>query len=157
MSEKCQSRSAFARDTRSGIPAQDVERRRVVRPGGFLGIFDGDYASLTFANTDPEQGQRDDATIIGAVISQPMVMRQMPELLRAAGLTLAASYAYIVADIGKADFWAPAIQSFVRLLPKAGAMTEEQAKAWAEKMARRSDENVFFGASNFYSVIALRQ
>jgi ubiquinone/menaquinone biosynthesis C-methylase UbiE len=133
------------------------ELRRVVRPGGFIGIFDGDYASLTFGSADPEQGRIDDETIINALVTQPRVMRQMPQLLRDAGLNLITSYAYIVADIGKADFWAPAIQSFLRLLPKAGAMTEDGARAWVDMMVKRSDDAIFFAASNFYSVVVARR
>jgi len=81
----------------------------------------------------------------------------MPQLLRKAGLDLAASHAYVVADIGKADFWAPAIQSFLRLLPKAGAMTDDAVRAWTDAMVRRSEEGIFFGASNYYSFVAARR
>jgi ubiquinone/menaquinone biosynthesis C-methylase UbiE len=132
------------------------ELRRVVRPGGMVGVFDGDYASLTFGSTDPEQGEADDDTIINAIVTHPRVMRQMPQLLRDAGLDLTASFAYVVADVGKADFWISAIQSFVRLLPRAGAMTEVAARSWADEMTRRSEEGIFFGASNYYSFVATR-
>ena len=133
------------------------ELRRVVRPGGMVGIFDGDYASLTFGSTDPEQGKADDEAIIDAIVTNPRVMRQMPQLLRDAGLDLINSCAYVVADIGKADFWVSAIQSFVRLLPKAGAMTEVEVRGWADTMTRRSEEGIFFGASNYYSFVARRR
>jgi ubiquinone/menaquinone biosynthesis C-methylase UbiE len=133
------------------------ELRRVVRPGGLIGIFDGDYASLTFGSSDPAQGKADDETIINAIVTNPRVMRQMPQLLRDAGLDLATSYAYIVADIGKADFWAPAIQSFLRLLPKVGAMSETAVRVWVDAMVKRSDDGIFFGASNYYSFVATRR
>ena len=32
------------------------EAARVVKPGGMVGIFDGDYASLTFSHEDPTKG-----------------------------------------------------------------------------------------------------
>jgi len=133
------------------------ELARIVKPGGAVGIFDGDYASLTFGTDDPAKGKADDETIINAIVTNPRVMRQMPQLLRQAGLELTASFSHVVADIGKADFWAPAIQSFLRLLPKAGAMTESDAQAWVDAMVKRSDQGVFFGASNYYSYVATRQ
>jgi ubiquinone/menaquinone biosynthesis C-methylase UbiE len=133
------------------------ELARIVKPGGSVGIFDGDYASLTFGSEDPVKGKADDETIINAIVTNPRVMRQMPQLLREAGLELTASFSYVVADIGKADFWAPAIQSFLRLLPKAGAMTEDDAQAWVATMVERSDQGVFFGASNYYSYVAMRR
>ncbi len=36
------------------------EIARVVQPGGKVGIFDGDYASMTFGSDDPQQGRADD-------------------------------------------------------------------------------------------------
>lgn len=133
------------------------ELARILKPGGTVGIFDGDYASLTFGSDDPAKGKADDEAIINAIVTNPRVMRQMPELLREAGLELTASFSYVVAEIGKADFWAPAIQSFLRLLPKSGAMTESDAHAWVDAMFKRSDQGVFFGASNYYSYVATRR
>ena len=65
-----------------------AEARRVVKPGGLIGIFDGDYASLTFGQPDPDRGKTDDEAIQQAIITNPRVMRQMPGLLREAGLAL---------------------------------------------------------------------
>jgi hypothetical protein len=100
---------------------------RIVRPGGKVGIFDGDYASMTFATDDPVEGKAADEGIISAIVTSPRVMRQMPQLLQEAGLELVAAFPYVVDELGRADFWEPAIKSFVKLLPKAGAMTDSQA------------------------------
>jgi ubiquinone/menaquinone biosynthesis C-methylase UbiE len=129
---------------------------RIVKPGGKVGIFDGDYASLTFGTDDPAKGKADDEVIISAIVTNPRVMRQMPQLLREAGLQFIAAFSYVVADVGRADFWEPAIKSFVKLLPKAGAMTEAAAAEWVASMCRRSDEGTFFGASNYYSYVAAK-
>ena len=67
--------------------------------------------------------------IISGVVTSPRVMRQMPRLLQGAGLQLVASFPYFLAEVGRADFWVPAIESFRRLVPKSGAMTEEEANA----------------------------
>jgi len=85
------------------------------------------------------------------------VMRQMPQLLGEAGLKMTVSFGHVVADIGKADFFAPALQSFLKLLPRSGAMTETQARTWIAAMLERSEQGIFFGASNFYSYIARRR
>ena len=108
------------------------EAARLVRLGGMIGIFDGDYASMTFGHADPAKGKVYDEAIISGVVTSPRVMRQMPRLLQAAGLQPVASFSYVLAGVGKADFWAPAIESFCRLVPKSGAMTEQEADAWAE-------------------------
>jgi ubiquinone/menaquinone biosynthesis C-methylase UbiE len=130
---------------------------RVVKSGGKVGIFDGDYASLTFATDDPVQGKAADEAIISAIVTNPRVMRHMPQLLREAGLELVAAFPYVVAELGRADFWESAIKSFVKLLPKAGAMTDSQAAVWAAAMFRRSDQGTFFGASNYYGYVATKR
>jgi ubiquinone/menaquinone biosynthesis C-methylase UbiE len=132
------------------------EAARVMKSGGQIGIFDGDYASLTFGHPDSAQAKAADEAIIDAIVTSPRVMREMPRLLHAAGLTLTASRSYVLAEIGKADFWLPAIASFRRLIPAAGIMTEGAANALADALVKASDEGTFFGASNYYSYVATR-
>ena len=59
-----------------------AEIARIAKPGGSIGIFDGDYASLTFGHPDPDQGKRDDEALIAAIVTNPRVMRQMPVLVQ---------------------------------------------------------------------------
>ena len=132
------------------------EAARVTRPGGLIAIFDGDYASITFALEDPERTEAHDRKFIAGIITSPHVMRQMPRLLRQAGLELVKTFSYVMADIGKADFWLSAVEAFSKLLPKSGAMTEEEAKGWETSLKRASDEGVFFAASNYYTYVARR-
>jgi ubiquinone/menaquinone biosynthesis C-methylase UbiE len=87
------------------------EAARVVRPGGTVILFDGDYATLTFG-PDREMDER----IITALITNPRVMRTMPHLLRDVGLELADSRSWVVTEIGRADFFLAALQSFSVLL-----------------------------------------
>ena len=68
---------------------------RIAKPGASIGIFDGDYASLTFGHPDPDQGKRDDEALIAAIVTNPRVMRQMPILVHEAGLELVASFPYV--------------------------------------------------------------
>ena len=132
------------------------EAARVTRPGGMIAIFDGDYASITFALEDPERTEAHDRRLHAGMITSPHVMRQMPRLLRQAGLELVKTFSYVMADIGKADFWLSAVEAFGKLLPKSGAMTEEEAKGWEASLRRASDEGVFFAASNYYTYVARR-
>jgi SAM-dependent methyltransferase len=132
------------------------EMARIVKPGGKVGIFDGDFASLTLGTVDPGKGKALDDTIIDALVTNPRVMREMPRLLRAAGLAMVASFAHVVADIGEADFFAPSLRALARLLPKSGAMGETEARAVVDALLKQSDEGTYFGASNFYSYVAMR-
>src|SRR5262249_20274107 len=78
---------------------------KVVRPDGLIGIFDDDYASVSFDHEDAAQTKTADETIINTIITSPHVMRQMPRLLRSAELALIGWHSYVLAEIGKTDFW----------------------------------------------------
>jgi ubiquinone/menaquinone biosynthesis C-methylase UbiE len=134
-----------------------AEGRRLLRPGsGRLVVFDGDFASWTFATGAPDWGEATDRAVRTGIVAQPRVMRAMPRLLAAAGLDLNWSRAHVVADIGRADFWAPSVASFRVLLPRAGTMTAAEAEAFADELERASAENRFFAACNFYTYVAQR-
>ncbi len=132
------------------------EAGRVVRPGGLIAIFDGDYASMTFALDDPVQSKWYDETLINALVTSPHVMRQMPRLIQQAGLEMIRTFPYIMVEVGKGDFWLSGIDTYEKLAPKSGAMTEADATSWANALYEASDRGVFFGASNYYTYIARR-
>jgi ubiquinone/menaquinone biosynthesis C-methylase UbiE len=133
------------------------EAARVVRRGGTIGIFDGDYASITFDHPDPAKGKYYDEALIGAIVTSPRVMRQMPRLLSEAGLEIIASFQHVVADIGRADFWLSALEAYRKLVPKAGAMSEEEAAVWINGRLEDSQNGVFFAACNYYSYVVRRR
>jgi ubiquinone/menaquinone biosynthesis C-methylase UbiE len=132
------------------------EAARLVKPGGLVGVFDGDYASLTFSHEDVAKGKAYDEAVQQATVTSPRVMRQMPRLLREAGFEFMTSFSYVLAEMGKADFWVTALESCRKLLPQSGVMTNEEANAWVDARLRASTQGVFFGASNYYSYVARR-
>jgi SAM-dependent methyltransferase len=131
-----------------------AEGRRLLRPGGRLVVFDGDYASFTMATDAPDEGAETDRILQGAIFSQLRVMRSMPRFLANQGFELQWSRAYVAADVGRADFWAPSLASFRVLLPRTGVMSGTEANAFIDQLEYASAENRFFGASNFYTYIA---
>ena len=132
------------------------EAGRVVKPGGLIAVFDGDYASMTFALDDPVQSKKYDEALINALVTSPQVMRQMPRLIQQAGLEMLRMFPYIMVEVGKGDFWLSGIDAYEKLAPKSGGMTEEEATSWANALHKASDRGVFFGASNYYTYIARR-
>jgi ubiquinone/menaquinone biosynthesis C-methylase UbiE len=138
-------------------PAQVVrEAARVVKPGGTVVIFDGDYATLTYGTDDPEYGRQMDDRIISGIIANPRIMRQMPRLLRRTGLKLIDSRGWILTEIGRADFFVGSLQSFPVLLPKAGVATAKEVEEFVTDQLRSSEEGTFFAGYNFYAMIATR-
>jgi hypothetical protein len=80
----------------------------------------------------------------------------MPRLLRAAGFELVASFAHVLSEVATADFWASAIDTYARLMPKAGMVSQDDADAWAEDLRNDSAEGVFFASCIYYSYVARR-
>lgn len=132
------------------------EAARLVRPGGVVGVFDGDFASLSFESENAEAAAQNDARLVGSVSSQPRVMRRMPRLARDAGLSIERSFAYVLTEVEQAEFWESSVHSLGALLPKAGVMTQEDADAWVASQIRASEEGVFFGTSNYYGYVLRR-
>jgi SAM-dependent methyltransferase len=128
------------------------EAARVVRPGGTVVIFDGDYATMTFG-LDREMDEK----IISGIIANPRVMRSMPQLLREVELKLIDTRCWVLTEIGQADFFLGSLQSFPVLLPKAGVATLEEVQAFVDRQLRASEDGTFFAGYNFYAMIAERR
>lgn len=134
-----------------------AEARRLLRPGGKLVVFDGDYASTTFATDAADGGEATDRIVQGALIAHPRVMRAMPRLFATGGFELSWSRGWLAMDIGAADFTRPGLPSLRVLLPRAGAMSQEEADAFVERLERASAERCFFGGYVFYACIGARR
>lgn len=132
------------------------EAGRVVKPGGLIAVFDGDYASMTFALDDPARATWYDEALINALVTSPRVMRQVPRLIRRADLEMIWMFPYVMAEAGEANFWLSAIDAYEMLAPRSGQMTGAEATRWADELREASDRGVFFGASNYYTYIARR-
>jgi SAM-dependent methyltransferase len=131
-----------------------AEARRKLRSGGRVVIFDGDYASTTFATDAADGGETTDRIVQKALIAHPRVMRAMPRMLVAQGLELVWTRGWLAMDIGRADFTGPGLPSLRVLLPHAGVMTQAEADAYVDGLERASAENQFFGGYAFYAFIA---
>ncbi len=131
-----------------------TEMRRVLRSDGVIAIFDGDCASLTFELADAERSRRMDDAIIASLVTNPRILRQMPRLLKDAGFVVDAIMPTIITEIGTADYWKSAIESFAKLAPKAGILSEAETTAWVGEVLDASANGVFFGSSVYYAYIA---
>ncbi|MGX1261746.1 methyltransferase domain-containing protein [Sinorhizobium fredii] len=138
-------------DDPAKVPA---EMRRVLRPDGVAAIFDGDFASLTFELADAERSRRMDDAIIASLVTNPRILRQMPRLLKDAGFAVDAVMPAIVTEVGTAEYWKSAVESFAKLAPKAGILSEAETTAWVGEVLDASAQGVFFGSSVYYAYVA---
>jgi len=133
-----------------------AEGRRVLRPGGITAIFDGDYASLTFAHPDPVTAFTVEEKLKQVMVANPRVMRDLPRLLQEADLDLVAADGAVYADIGTGSFWANAAEAYGALLARSGLLPLEIVEAWRTEQADANARKTFFGASVYYTYLARR-
>ncbi len=132
------------------------EAARVVKPTGYVAIFDGDYASWTFDHPDPAFAKMMDEALITAVVNNPRVLRAMPRLLRQVGLEQNEILAWIYPDVGPGSFFRNAIEVYAPVVKRAGVVPEDRVDEWTEYQRGAMAEGVFFAACNYYAYIARR-
>ena len=132
------------------------EAARVVRPGGRVAIFDGDFASLTFAHPDPAFAKAMDEALGEAVFTHPRVIRHLPRLLQQIGLEITTTRADIYAEIGKGTFFVGFAETYAPLVQRAGLMTARQVEDWLLEQRRAVEQHTFFAACNFYAYLTRR-
>ncbi|WP_144299507.1 methyltransferase domain-containing protein [Elioraea rosea] len=126
-------------------------------PGsGRMVVFDADVASLSIATEAEDGGAESDRLIRKGLFAQPRAVRSLPRLLRERGMQLAWSRAYAVADIGRPDYFGPLLASLPILLPKAGVMSEQEARRFVDELGVMAARDAFFGVITFHTIIAHR-
>ena len=132
------------------------EMARVVRPGGMVVIFDGDYASMTYACPDHDLGNQMDRALVDASFNNPRIMRELPRLLPRFGLRLMSAWGDAVVEIGSASYFKSFAQTYVPYVTKAGLLPVETVEAWLSAQQRAMEDGTFFAACNYYAYLASR-
>src|SRR5215207_3806407 len=101
------------------------EARRVTKPGGTIGIFDGDYASITFGYPDDDTEQLIEESLMRSLIANPRIMRNMPQLLRETALDITYAAGFNYANIGEGTFWANVPAAYAKVIRPAGGLSQE--------------------------------
>lgn len=141
----------------SHLPDRDAaiaEGRRVLRPGGTMAIFDGDYAANTVALFDGDPLQAAMQAVERNLIHAPYVMRSLPRRLTDAGLNVreTASHGFVQTDAP--EYLVNLIGRGVDAASMSGEFSPDLAEGFKREAERRSAEGTFYGAMLFLSVIA---
>ncbi len=129
------------------------EMARVVRPGGTVVVFDGDYSSLTYAYPDHDFGQQMDRALATATFNNPLIMRDLPRLLREHGLSLAEAWGDAVAEIGTGSYFKSFAETYVPYVKRAATLPERAVDQWLDDQRRAMEGGTFFAACNYYTYL----
>jgi ubiquinone/menaquinone biosynthesis C-methylase UbiE len=131
------------------------EAARVLRPGGCLAVFEGDYATATLATSagDPLDACAD--AFREHFVHDPWLVRCLPPLLRRAGVELQCSRSYGYVETSKPGFM---LASWVDLGADALAASRrigaDMAAALKAEARRRIASGEYFGHIAYMSLVA---
>jgi SAM-dependent methyltransferase len=132
------------------------QARRVLRPGGRLVIFDGDYVSLTYRHADAEAGRHMDWALTRSTFNNPTLIRDLPGLLGERGIAIEDTLADIVTEIGASSYFRSMAETYAPLIPDSGLASREEVDSWLTTQRQAMDDGTFFASCNYYSYIARR-
>ncbi len=134
-----------------------AECRRVLRPRGLLLVFDRDPASSAFSLEKEIAAKIDIGVIAHAFAAQPYIIRQLPGLFADAGFVVESHRAYVIADVGRAEFFSESLTMWRRLLPVSGAIDKDDADLLMDSLEAASAAGTLFWANNFYTFVARKR
>lgn len=131
-----------------------AEAFRILRPGGTLAVFDGDYATNTVALFDGDPLQ---AAMVAAqrhLIHDPYVMRRLPGMMTACGFESPAVQAHGFIQTVRPDYVMSLIMRGTDAATRADEIGAQLADGFKAEAARRIAAGSFYGAILFVSAIA---
>lgn len=130
------------------------ESRRVLRPGGVLAVFDGDYATWAFGCEDHALARAMEDGILTVVVHNPRIMRDMPRLLRRAGFEMLDVTAYVYVDVGTGGFFVATVEGYGPMIARGGLVPPIDVDRWLTEQRAAMVDGTFFAACNYYTYLA---
>lgn len=132
------------------------EIARVLRKDGIAVIFDGDYASLTFAYPDHSFGRKMDQALANSTFNNPLIMRDLPRLLNDFGLEMKEAWGDAVAEIGQGSYFRTFAETYVPFVKKADLLPEQAVDIWLSEQRKAMEMGTFFAACSYYTYLIRR-
>ena len=131
-----------------------TEARRILRPGGKLVIFDGDFATLTVALFDGDPLQSAAGAVVRNLVHAPYIMRRLPALVTAGGFTVESVEPHGYVQTKSPDYLLTLLARGNNAAVRAGEVGQEVVDGFDREARRRVANGTFYGAILFLSLTA---
>lgn len=130
------------------------EAYRVLRAGGWVAVFDGDYMTTTVATGAFDPLQRAVDAMVANFVQNPWLARRMGKSPRAVGFTVTSVRSHGYTQTTEAQYMLTIIDRGADVLARAGSIGAEEAASLKNEARRRVKDGEFFGHISFMSLIA---
>ena len=133
-----------------------AEAFRVLHPGGKVAVFDGDYATTSFALGQHDPLQRCAEAMMTTFVHDIWLSRRLPSVLRSQGFRIDRIDAHGFIQNSEPDYSFSIIDRGADVLKTSGQVDENTAAALKNEARRRAAAGDFYGFINFISLIGVR-
>jgi ubiquinone/menaquinone biosynthesis C-methylase UbiE len=143
--------------TLSHVPGPEralAEAFRVLRPGGWLATFDGDYATTTVGLGEHDPLQACAATTMANSVNDRWLMRRLSTLVRDAGFEDARFRSHGFVETTEGGYMLTVIDRGADLLRGFGQIGDDMVAAIKAEARRRVETGTFFGHIAYVSLTA---
>jgi ubiquinone/menaquinone biosynthesis C-methylase UbiE len=141
----------------SHIPSPDrvvAEAYRVLRPGGWLAIFDGDYATITVTKHPYDPLAMCIESFKANFINDVWLMRRLPALVTSLGFGVVRFASHGYTETADPGYMLTIVDRGADALSTAGIIGQELAAACKAEARRRAERGEFFGHIAYASLLA---
>jgi ubiquinone/menaquinone biosynthesis C-methylase UbiE len=146
--------------TLSHVPEPEralAEAFRVLRPNGWLGAFDGDYATTTVAHGDHDPLQVCVNAMMANSVNDRWLVRRLSALVRRAGFEPLSFQSHGFAETTGGAYMLSVIDRGADILHASATISEDSAAALKTEARRRVEAGTFFGHIAYASLIARKR
>jgi ubiquinone/menaquinone biosynthesis C-methylase UbiE len=114
------------------------EAYRVLRPDGWLGVFDGDYVTTTVATSEHDPLQQAVEAMTAAFVHNRWLTRRLPTVLASEGFTVGSVRGYGFTQVREPDYMLTVVDRGADLLAQAGTVGKDVAEQLKGEARRRA-------------------